>query len=173
MNILSFLSCLLLTWGCQSAVPPSLRLVRENIEPLLKNPQDSKQFLLPGTYKGCEQRPVEDPTSSRPGVEVTGKPCHLKWKQNGKAFLNFLSEEVQMVAFKNTDIYIGELKNKELLIVQYSRAGKALHATHTAYDSRGHVIYGLSGEKTFTPSFKSCGSLSFSDPVCKKMKFYP
>lgn len=174
MNILSFLSCLFVAGGCQSAVPPSLKLVRENIEPLLKNPQNSTRFLLPGTYRGCEQVQVEDPTSSIPGVEVTGKSCHLRLKKTGKAFLSFLSEEVQTVAFKNTDIYIGELKNGELLIIQYGRDKHPIHANHTAYDSKGHVIYGLSRKRRTDPSFKSCASLSLqTPPVCKKMKFYP
>ena len=68
-----------------------------------------------------------------------------------------------------TDIFVGELGNDEVLIVQHHQ-GEVVSITQTIYDENGDVVYGRSGVGEFirechfamTSSERSVGSKSCS-----------
>ena len=145
-------------------------LTRHNLARLLQNPLAAKSTLVPGSYTGCEHIPTPDPTSSYSGIEITGAPCEVSVKEDGRVSVNFLPEEVLVVFLAGSDTHLGEFQNDGVLVVQHDRNDTPMNVTHTRYDSSGAIIYGQSGQGDF---IRACADLRDVPQTCRKAKFYP
>ena len=171
MAVLALLCSLLFLGGCtgQSSARPN-DLTKQNLTRLLQNPRDAQSVLIPGSSTGCEHIPTPDPTSSYPGIEVTGKSCEVTVKKDGRVSVSFLPEDVLVVFLAGSDTHLGELQNDGVLVVQHDRSDRPMNVTQTTYDSNGEIIYGRSGRGEF---IRACADLGNVSQTCRKAKFYP
>ena len=126
-------------------------LTRSTVQQLLSNPSQSREKLKPGTHQGCVHIPAKGFIQRRMvGFEMTGESCSVTVNQNNAVTVSFLGDGVIPVVSTGTeryrtDIFIGELENDQVLIVQHHR-GEVVSVTQTVYDENGDVVYGRSGE---------------------------
>ena len=83
------------------------------------------------------------------GFETTGESCSVTVNRDNTVRVSFLGDAAIPVvststARYRTDIFIGELGNDQVLIVQHRR-GDVVGITQTVYDENGDVVYGRSG----------------------------
>ena len=69
-------------------------------------------------------------------------------RKNNNIEVSFIGDIVTPVVSTSTnqyqtDIFIGELGNDEVLVVQHYQ-GEVVSVTETIYDEKGHVVYGKS-----------------------------
>ena len=138
-----------------SAVQP---LTRENNRKLLENPPQNQEQLQTGTFYGCVHVPATDFIQRiMLGFERTGETCSVTVAEDNTVEVSFLEEIViPVVSTSNsqyrTDIFIGELANNQVLIVQHHQ-GEVVSVTQTIYDKNDVVVYGKSGQGD---SIKEC-----------------
>ncbi len=87
------------------------------------------------------------------GFEKTGESCSVTVHRDNTVRVSFLGDAVIPVVSTSTeryrtDIFIGELENDQVLIVQHHR-GDAVGITQTVYDENGDVVYGRFGVGVF------------------------
>ena len=87
------------------------------------------------------------------GFETTGESCSVTVNRDNTVRVSFLGDAVIPVVSTSTeryptDIFIGELGNDQVLIVQHHR-GDVVGITQTVYDENGDVVYGRSGVGEF------------------------
>ena len=83
------------------------------------------------------------------GFEVTGESCSVTVNEDNTVAVSFLGDaSIPLVSTSTenrcTDIFIGELENDQVLIVQHHR-GEVVSLTQTIYDEKGDVVYGRFG----------------------------
>ena len=126
-------------------------LTRSYLQQLLSNPSQNREQLKAGTYQGCVHVPATGFIQRRMvGFERTGEGCTVTVARTNAVRVSFLGDAVIPVvststARYRTDIFIGELENGQVLIVQHHR-GEVVSVTQTVYDEKGDVVYGRSGE---------------------------
>ena len=126
-------------------------LTKSAIQQLLSDPSQNRKTLKAGTYHGCVHVPAKGFMQRlMVGFERTGESCSVTVERTNAVRVSFLGDAVIPVvststARYRTDIFIGELENGQVLIVQHQR-GEVVSVTHTVYDEKGDVVYGRSGE---------------------------
>ena len=140
---------LFFTISCSgSSVPP---LTRENTKRLLENPPQNQEPLKEGTFNGCVHVPATNFIQKiMVGFERTGENCFVTVGKNNTVEVSFLEGGIVSVVSTSTDqyrtdIFIGELGNNQVLIVQHHQ-GEVVSVTQTVYDKKGHTVYGKSGQ---------------------------
>lgn len=146
-------ACLLLIAAiCHGAAAP--RLNEGYVRRLLSNPPRNQETLKAGTLHGCVHIPARGFVQRLlVGFEQTGESCSVTVKPDNTVAVSFLKDGVIPVVSTSTegfptDIFVGELGNGEVLIVQHHR-GEVVSITHTIYDEQGDVVYGVSGVGDF------------------------
>ena len=143
--------CTLIVGSCSHSVPS---LTRDNVQELLHNPSQDQEKLTPGTFKGCVLVPATDFIQKlMVGFELTGETCSATVNPNNSVSISFLGDATISVVSTSTeriqtDIFIGELENNQVLIVQHHQ-GQVVSITHTIYDKNGVVVYGKFGQGDF------------------------
>ena len=126
-------------------------LTRSYLQQLLSNPSQNREQLTAGTYQGCVHIPATGFMQRRMvGFERTGEGCSVTVERTNAVRVSFLGDAVIPVvststARYRTDIFIGELENGQVLIVQHHR-GEVVSVTQTVYDEKGDVVYGRFGK---------------------------
>ena len=126
-------------------------LTKSAIQQLLSDPSQNRKTLKAGTYHGCVHVPAKGFMQRlMVGFERTGESCSVTVERTNAVRVSFLGDAVIPVvststARYRTDIFIGELENGQVLIVQHQR-GDVVSVTHTVYDDKGDVVYGRFGE---------------------------
>ena len=145
--ISSFLLIFLFTNSCNGGSKSPL--TRTNVRAALANPSENQPRLNQKTYQGCENVPAKNFFKRKFGVgfDFTGETCSITVHSGNTVSVSFLdSDSVPVKILSGTDIYVGELGNNQILIVQYHSNGEVVSVTQTIYDSKGNVVYGKSGE---------------------------
>ena len=142
---------------------------------LLSNPPRNQEKLKAETLHGCVYIPAKGFVQRLVvGVEKTGESCSVTVNPDNTVEVSFLGDGVIPVVSTSTegfvtDIFVAELGNDEVLIVQHHQ-GEVVSITQTIYDENGDVVYGRSGVGEFirecnfamTSSERSVGSKSCS-----------
>ena len=134
--------------GTSNAEQP---LTRSYLQQLLSNPSQNREKLKAGTYQGCVHIPTTGFMQRRMvGFGRTGEGCSVTVNRNNAVRVSFLGESIIPIVSTGTpryrtDIFVGELENGQVLIVQHHR-GEVVSVTQTVYDDQGAVVYGRSGE---------------------------
>ncbi len=131
-------------------IPPE-PLTKENIKQFVRSSPQNFEQLKTGIFHGCVHVPAKDPIQKLIlGFETTGETCTVTITKNNTVEISFLGADAIPVfstdtAQYNTDTFIGESKNNQVLIVQH-RLGEVVSVTQTVYDKNGNVVYGKSGQ---------------------------
>ena len=137
---------------CHSAAEQPL--TKGYVRRLLSNPPRHQEKLRPGTLHGCVHIPARGFFQRlMVGFEITGESCSITVSQDNTAKVSFLGDDaISLVSTSTerylTDIFVGELGNEQVLIVQHHR-GEVVSVTQTVYDKNGDVVYGRSGVGEF------------------------
>ena len=144
-----FLLIFFFTSSCGgSAVQP---LTKENNKKLLEKSSQNSEKLKIGTYHGCVHIPAKGFVQRiMVGFERTGEVCSVTVSEGNTVKVSFLGDDFVSVVSTSTDryrtdIFIGELGDNQVLIVQHYQ-GEVLSVTQTVYDKQGNVVYGKSGQ---------------------------
>jgi len=135
----------------RSKPPP---LTKNNVRQLLQNPSQNRNKLEPGTFKGCVLIPATDPIQKRMvGFQLTGETCSATVGPNNSIRVDFLGNiDIPLASTSTeqiqTDTFVGELENNQVLIVQYHQ-GQVVSVTQTIYDNNDDVVYGKFGNGDF------------------------
>ena len=83
-------------------------------------------------------------------MKERGESCSVTVGENNTVKVSFLGDVVTSVVSTSTgqhrtDIFIGELENNQVIIVQHHQ-GVVISVTQTVYDQKGNVVYGKSGQ---------------------------
>ena len=133
-------------------------LTRENTEKLLENPPQNQETLKTGTFDGCVLVPATAFIQKIIGTfKITGETCSVTVSEGNAVEVSFLGDAVVSVVSTSTDqirtdIFIGELENDQVLIVQHHQR-EVISVTQTIYDKKGHIVYGKNGQGD---SIKEC-----------------
>lgn len=152
-KIIRFISSFLFTGFCiiscgASVVQP---LTKEGNKKLLQNPHPNQEELKIGIFYGCVHVPATGVLQKMMvGFERTGESCSVTVGENNAVKVSFLRDVVTSVVNTSTDqyrtdIFIGELENNQVIIVQHHQ-GVVVSVTQTVYDKKGDVVYGKSGQ---------------------------
>ena len=164
--ISSFLLIFFFTNSCNGGSKSPL--TRKNIRAALANPSENQPRLNPKTYEGCESVPAKNFFKKKlVGFDFTGETCSVTVHSGNTVSVSFIDgDPVPVKILSGTDIYVGELGNNQVLIVQHTTGGEVVSVTQTIYDSEGNVVYGKSGEGD---SIKECLLHLQGMPIpCKK-----
>ena len=143
--------CLFATTGHGFAAEP---LNEGRVRRLLSNPPRNQEKLKAGTINGCVHIPARGFMQRlMVGFETTGESCSVTVNPDNTVQVSFLGDAVIPVVSTSTestrtDIFIGELGNGQVLIVQHRR-GEVVWISQTIYDENGDVVYGRSGVGEF------------------------
>ena len=110
--------------------------------------------LKMGTYHGCESVPSKKFFQRLfVGFEFTGASCSVTVVSGNNVIVSFIEDEIVPLApypapdgISNSDIYIGELDNSNVLVVQHDFNGQVYSVTQTIRDSTGTLVYGRFGK---------------------------
>ena len=137
---------------CNAAAAEPLN--KSYVQSLLTKPPRNEEKLKTGTLHGCVHIPARGFMQRlMVGFEMTGESCSVTVNRDNTVRVSFLGDAVIPVVSTSTeryrtDIFIGELGNDQVLIVQHHR-GDAVGITQTVYDENGDVVYGRSGVGVF------------------------
>ena len=95
------------------------------------------------SVNGCESIPSTNWIQKwLVGFEFTGAPCSVTVSPNNNISVSFIDQPVFVTPVQETDTYIGELENNQVLVVQHDSRGTVYSVTHTIYDSNQNLVYG-------------------------------
>lgn len=142
-----FISCGGGTKVKQASAQPDVKvepMTRTTVQQALSAKSSDK--LAVGTYQGCELIPDANPMT---GFKFTGNTCSVTVKEGNLVSVSFVSQkDIPVALYSITVNFVGEFSEGQVLIVQYQGDGrKVVSATHTIYDPKGVVVYGLNGGK--------------------------
>ena len=144
-----FLFVFLFSVGCSNSIEGSL--TKESNRRLFANPDQNQEQLRTGTFYGCVSIPARNRIQKLlVGFEITGENCSVTVNEDNIVNVNFLGD-VDVPVFSTsagehrTDIFIGELENNQVLIVQHHE-GEVVSVTQTIYDQNDVVVYGKFGQ---------------------------
>ncbi len=123
-------------------------LTRRNIQDTISNPSSPGVQLLAQTYEGCESIPATGFIQRiMVGFEFTGETCSATVHSDQTVSVSFIGRDSYPVypMGRQSDIFIGNLNNNEVLIVQHHN-GRVISITQTRYDNNDNLIYGKSGQ---------------------------
>ena len=151
IKLFSFLLfiCFFIIVSCNNSNPRTL--TKESYERFVQNPPPNQEKLQVGTFNGCVHIPATGFVQKlMVGFEITGESCSITINEGNTITVSFLGDVVTSLVSAsteqyNTDIFIGELKNNQVLIVQHHQGG-VNSVTQTIYDQNGTVVYGQSGQ---------------------------
>ncbi|MCY4512673.1 MAG: hypothetical protein OXB86_03185 [Bdellovibrionales bacterium] len=166
INFLTVLClCLFSIGNCRHSPPP---LTKDRVQEISQKPAQNDENLIPGTFEGCVFVPATDFFQKlMVGFKITGEACSATVHQDNTISVDFLGSITTKVFSTSTkdirtDVFIGELGNNQVLIVQHHQ-GKAVSVTQTIYDDNGTVVYGKFGEGDY---IKECHLLKFQLNAC-------
>ena len=150
-SVFIFLIFSIVIVGCPS--PVTQALTKQYVKNLFKNPPQRSFQLQEETYKGCVHIPARGLGQRLAvGFERTGESCSIVVGQNNTVTVSFVNDRsIPLVSTRfgrYTDIFVGDLGNDQLLIIQHHQ-GQVISVTQTVYDKNGHVVYGQSGKGTY------------------------
>ena len=154
--------------NCESRKNYVAPLTKAAIQQGLANPPQNRETLITGTYAGCVSIPATGwIQKTMVGSDFTGESCSLTVHPNNVVSLSFLgNKRIPVVSTSTavilTDIFVGELGESEVLIVQHHK-GEVVSATQTIYDENNNLVYGLSGDGDY---IKEC--ITFLSKNCSK-----
>ncbi len=147
--IFFFLPIFLFSVNCNNSIAGSL--TKENNRRLFENPPQNQEELKTGIFYGCVNIPATNWMQKlMVGFEITGEICSVRVSEGNIVKISFLGD-VDIPVFSaragesRTDIFIGELENNQVLIVQHHE-GQVVSVTQTIYDQNGDVVYGKFGQ---------------------------
>ena len=129
-------------------------LTKSHVQSLLTKPPRNQEKLKTGTLHGCVHVPARGFMQRlMVGSEMTGESCSVTVNRDNTVSVSFLGDAVIPVVSTSTeryltDIFIGELGNGQVLLVQHHH-GEVVGITQTVYDENGEVVYGRSGTGEF------------------------
>lgn len=137
--------------GCRGSVAQPL--TKEYVTNLFEVPPQNSVQLQEETYTGCVHIPARNPVQRlMVGFERTGESCSIIVDQGNTVTGSFVDNRfIPLVSTgfgRHSDIFLGDLGQDQLLIVQHHQ-GQVISVTHTVYDKNGHVVYGRSGKGTY------------------------
>lgn len=165
--------CIFIMISCNRFGPP---LTKDRVQELLRNSSKNQEKLTPGIFNGCVLVPATDFIQRLlAGAQLNGETCSLSVNRNNTVRVDFLENTIIPVVSASTkqaqtDIFIGQLKNNQLLIIQHYQ-GAAMSITQTVYDENDIVVYGSSGEGSFIKfcDFQMTGAeLAAGQKNCRK-----
>ncbi len=129
-----------------SASPPDL--TKSYIQGLANPNPSSKQVLKQETVYGCVTVPAEGTWQNMwVGFEFTGEVCSVTVGSGNTVSVDFV--EGGLIPVKSTsnpqyqtDLFVGELKDNQVLVVQYLPGGGVISVTHTVYNKNNQLVYG-------------------------------
>ena len=151
-------------------------LTKSRVQDLLRNPSQDQEKLTAGIFSGCVLVPATGFIQKLTvGVELTGETCSMSVNRNNTVRVDFLENTIIPVVSTSTeqvqtDTFIGQLKNNQLLIVQHYQ-GTAMSITQTIYDEGDTVVYGKSGQGDFIKACdfqRTSSEMSAGQKNCKK-----
>ena len=131
-----------------SAMPP--HLTKTHVQAFL-NPNSSspQEVLKTETAYGCVTVPAESTWQNMwVGLKFTGEICVVTVRPNNTVSVSFLGDSVIPVKSTSTqqyktDLFVGELNNNQVLVVQYLPDGRVISVTQTVYNQNNQVVYGV------------------------------
>ena len=110
--------------------------------------------LKTGTYHGCESVPSNKFFQRLfLGFEFTGESCSVTVVSGNNVTVSCIEDEIVSLApypapdgNSYSDVFIGELNNSNVLVVQHAFSGHVRSVTQTIRDSNGILVYGRSGK---------------------------
>ncbi len=151
IKLFSFLLfiCFFIIVSCNS--PTSQNLTKENYKQFVQNPLPNQEKLTVGTLYGCVHIPATGFVQKlMVGFERTGESCSITINEGNTITVSFLGDVATSLVSTstqqhNTDTFIGELENNQVLIVQHHQ-GEVTSVTQTIYDNNDNIVYGKSGQ---------------------------
>ncbi len=107
-----------------------------------------------GYYEGVVVLP--DPSNFWTGVEITDEKCFVRVRRHEPGVLSVessFSEEPVLVHAGNLsgqDFYMGRFGDEQALVLQLQPPHEVAALTHTSFDSKGVLNYGVEGDGDFT-----------------------
>ena len=156
LTALCFYALLISSCGHSKSSEPFL--TRDIVQELKQNSSQNRIRLEPETLKGCVAVPSTDPVQRlMVGFEFTGETCFVTVSPNNFIRIDFLGDiDIPLISTSTaqvqTDTFVGELGNDQVLIVQYYQ-GRVIDVTQTIYDDNDIVVYGKLGKGDM---IKSC-----------------
>ena len=149
-NSLAALCCLIVgISNCSGPNPPS-PLTKAHISETLSHGAQSTLTLPTGTHTGCVTVPGGFIQRAMVGFQFTGEKCSFTISANNNVTVSFLGDTPFPVLSTGPsrypeDVYVAELENKQVLVVQHNTHGSFITVTQTVYDSNNRAVYGQQG----------------------------
>ena len=145
-NSLAALCCLLVGLSnCSGPNPPS-PLTKAHISETLRRGAQSPLTLPPGTHTGCVTVPGGFMQRALVGFQFTGEKCSFTISAHNHVTVSFLGDTPFPVLSTGPrrypeDVYVAELANQQLLVVQHNPDRSFIIVTQTGYDSNNRAVY--------------------------------
>ena len=153
-NILTALCCfIVVTSNCSGKNDP-LPLTKEHINETVSQGSKSNLTLPTGTHKGCVTVPGSFIQRTMVGFQFTGEECSFTISANNHVTVSFLGDTAFPVFSTGPrrypeDVYVAELENNQLLVVQHNTQGSFITVTQTVYDRNNMAVYDQHGEGSY------------------------
>ncbi len=140
-------------------------LTRADVQNAINQSTQSSLVLPMGTHKGCVTVPGGVIQRAMVGFRFTGEPCSFEIGSSNNVSVSFLGNtNIQVFstgpARYPEDVYVAELENDQLLVMQHNTHGNFVTATLTTYDKNNNAIYGGQGIRSYIkqcyPIDRSC-----------------
>ena len=153
-NKVIVLFCIIaLTTSC-SGIKGGLPLTKTDVQKAINQSPQSNLILPTGTHKGCVTVPGGAIQRAMVGSKFTGEQCSFKISSSNKVSVSFL-DNTNIQVFSTgparypEDVYVAELENDQLLVIQHNTHGSFITATLTTYDNNDNAIYGHQGNGSY------------------------
>ena len=138
--------------GCADSKPstshPPPVLTQNNIQQISRANPVSQEVLRQETAYGCVTVPSKSTWQNMwVGLEFTGEICSATVGPNNQVSVSFIGSHFIPVKSTSTrqyrtDLFVGELPNNQVLVVQYLPDGRVISITQTVYNSHNQLVYG-------------------------------
>ena len=129
-----------------TGVPP--HFTKSYIQQILNSTSSVQEVLTQEIAYGCVTVPAQGTWSNMwSGLNFTGERCWVKVGPNNTVSVSFLGSHFIPVKSTSTpqyrtDIFVAELANNQVLMVQYLPDGRVISITQTVYNQYNQVVYG-------------------------------
>ena len=153
-KVVIVLFCIIVLTNNCSGIKSEPSLTRTDVQRVINHSPQSNPVLPTGTHKGCVTVPGSAIQRAMVGFKFTGEECSFSISSSNKVSVSFLGNTNIQVhstgpARYPEDVYIAELDNNQLLVIQHNTHGSFITATLTAYDKKNNVIYGNQGNGSY------------------------
>ena len=136
--------------GCADSQPSTShppQLTKPYIQQVNRGPSN-QEVLRQETVYGCVTVPAEGTWQNMwVGFKFTGDVCSVTVGPNNQVSVSFIGSNFIPVKSTSTqqyrtDLFVGELPNNQVLVVQYLPDGRVISVTQTVYNSHNQLVYG-------------------------------